>query len=75
MNIKVGFSVSKKVGNSVIRNLVRRRLKESFRSMIKDVKQGYSYIIVAKAGIEKVDYHTINQSLKSLMIKANKYNK
>lgn len=29
--LRTGFSVSKKVGNAVVRNLARRRLKESFR--------------------------------------------
>ncbi|MEG1509646.1 MAG: ribonuclease P protein component, partial [Clostridia bacterium] len=31
---KFGFSVSKKVGNSVVRNKVKRRLKEIVRSYI-----------------------------------------
>lgn len=36
LEMRVGFTVTKKVGNAVIRNRVRRRLKEAARLVIKD---------------------------------------
>ena len=39
--VHVGFSVSKKLGNSVVRNRVKRRLRESFGPMLPRVKDGY----------------------------------
>ena len=36
-HLKVGFSVSKKLGNAVSRNLIKRRMKEAFFSMIDDI--------------------------------------
>ncbi len=68
--IKVGFTVSKKVGNSVTRNYVRRRLKEAFRHLIIDIKNGNTYVVLARAPIVDIDYHKISESLKDLLIKA-----
>lgn len=45
--LQVGFSVSKKVGNAVTRNKVKRRLRECFRPHLGDVKNGL-YVIVAR---------------------------
>ena len=45
--VHVGFSVSKKLGNSVVRNRVKRRLRESFGPMIPCVKDGYNLIFIA----------------------------
>lgn len=36
VGIRIGIVVSKKVGKAVIRNKVRRRLKESFRALIQN---------------------------------------
>lgn len=48
---KIGFSVSKKVGNAVTRNKIRRRLKETCRIHIDDFAKNTNYIIVAKPKI------------------------
>ncbi|MDR0696145.1 MAG: ribonuclease P protein component [Christensenellaceae bacterium] len=68
-NLKVGISVSRKVGNSVIRSLVKRRIKESFRLLIPYIKSphSYNYVVVARPGIEKFDYHYISSELKRLL--------
>ncbi len=59
----VGFIVSKKIGNAVTRNRTRRRLKEAFRSFIPSVKENYNYIIIARKGIEELDFEEIKTSL------------
>jgi len=46
---RVGFTVSKKVGNAVQRNRVRRRLKEAVRvHAAGDMKPGNDYVIVGR---------------------------
>jgi len=62
LNKKVGFTASKKVGNSVKRNLARRRLKAIFLELSGELKSG-SYIFVAKKKIDDVDYISLKKSL------------
>ncbi len=73
--IKVGFSVGKKVGGSVVRNKVRRRLKEAFRHLLPGVTTGYSYVVVARTGSDKCTYKELEQSLISLLTRAGKLEK
>jgi len=46
---RVGFTVSKKVGNAVERNRVRRRLREVVRLAPRDaMRSGYDYVLIAR---------------------------
>ena len=64
---KVGFSVSKKIGNAVTRNKIKRRLKESFRLLDIDIPRNYYFIICAKNTINDVSFTEIKDDLKSLL--------
>lgn len=68
--IRAGFSVSKKVGNSVIRNKTRRRLKEAVRSVLPQLFGNYSIIFVARPCIVQVDYAQIAKQVAHLLKKA-----
>lgn len=62
-HIRIGFSISKKVGNSVVRNRVRRLIKESFRANFSYLS-GYDVVIIARVHSNQVDFHEIGRSLK-----------
>ncbi len=47
-NKRIGFSVSKKVGGSVIRNRIRRLFKEAALQLGSKLKNGYDLILVAR---------------------------
>ena len=69
--VRVGFVVSKKIGNSVTRNLVRRRMKEAYRSLCAEISGDYGIIFVARSGIENSDYKRILHDMRFLLRKQN----
>lgn len=62
-NLRVGFSVSKKIGKSVVRSKVKRRLKEGFRSLIPYIDNGYNYIVVAREPSAEASFTELYNSL------------
>ena len=66
--LKVGFSVSKKVGNAVTRNRIKRRLRECFRPYLGDVKTG-QYVIVARPSAAKATFQSLQRDVRYLLKK------
>ena len=70
--LKVGFSVSKKVGKAVTRNKVKRRLRECFRPHLGDVKNGL-YVIVARPSAAEATFQSLEKSVRYLLKKQNAF--
>ena len=66
---RLGISVSKKVGKSVVRSRVTRLIKESYRLSEEDIKQGYDIVVIARGSANGADYKEINKALLSLLKK------
>lgn len=56
---RLGISVSKKVGNSVVRHRVTRLIRESYRLNEAKLLQGYDIVVVARANAKGKDYFEI----------------
>ena len=56
--LSIGFSVSKKIGNAVTRNLYKRRLQHIAKKYLSLLNKGH-YIIVANADIKKASFQQL----------------
>ena len=61
---RLGISVSKKVGNSVVRHRVKRLVKEAFRNSEHMFNSGLDIVFVARSNAASMSYE---ETLKSLM--------
>ena len=62
--IKVGFTVTKRVGNSVVRNRVRRRLRAAANVVIqKHAAKGNDYVIIGRVGTAQRNFDGLVKDL------------
>ena len=59
---RIGISVSKKVGNSVVRHHITRLLRESFRLHEDMTETGLDIVVVARAAAKEESYKTIESA-------------
>jgi len=60
---RLGVTVSSKVGNAVVRNRIKRRVRESFRIHRSRMATGVDVVVIAKHGAHDLSYHQIEQEL------------
>ena len=61
---RVGYTVTKKVGNAVVRNRVRRRLKEAVRvHAAHDMATGNDYVIVGRDDVLSIPFDQLKAEL------------
>ena len=60
---RIGISVSKKVGNSVVRHHLTRLIREIYRLNEHHFKKGLDIIFIVRVNAKKIDYHTLEKAL------------
>ncbi len=71
--VQVGFSVSKKIGNSVQRNRAKRRLKACFSPLLPRVKPGYNLIFIARSSSLTAPFLSMQRSMVAALQRAGVY--
>ena len=67
---RVGVTVGKKLGHAVVRNRVRRRLREVYRLNEDRFLSGWDIVVVARSRCIKADFGKLTQAYLSLAEKA-----
>lgn len=64
---RLGISVSKKVGNSVVRHRITRLIREAYRLNKDCISVGYDIVFVARAFAKDKNYHEIENAMIHLL--------
>ena len=67
---RISFLASKKVGNSVCRNRARRLMRENYRLISDDIKEGYDIIFIARNKINGRKSQEVGKSMRNAIRKA-----
>ena len=65
---RVGYSVGKRVGNAVVRNKAKRRLREAVR--LATVRAGWDIVLIARKDASSADYQRLSRSVAALIRRA-----
>lgn len=69
---RIGIAISSKACHAVKRNAIKRKIRESYRLIASELKQGYQIVFLwnKKVPVEQVDFHIVSQDMKFIFSKA-----
>lgn len=67
---RCGFTVSKRIGNAVERNRVRRRMREAVRLIWERVEPGYDLVWIARSGVIGAEFAELQSACARLLRRA-----
>lgn len=62
-HFRLGLSVSKKIGNAVTRNQIKRYVRQAFLELQNDIDAKNDYIVIARKPVRDMNYHQAKSSL------------
>jgi len=71
-DLRVGFTATKRIGNAVMRNRAKRRLRAVARDILPKLgRQGHDYVIIARQGAIDRPYEKLVSDLEKALISLN----
>lgn len=67
---RFGFSVNSRIGRAVVRNRIKRRLREGVRLRMEQIPPGWDIIFIARRPIGSADYQQIEAACARLLRRA-----
>ena len=62
-HFRVGLSVSKKLGNAVTRNQIKRRIRDILQSVKGSLVEHVDFVVIARKGVETLEYVEMEKNL------------
>lgn len=60
---RIGLSVSKKLGNAVVRNRIKRYIRQSFTELKPEIRSGYDFVVIARKPSVEMSCSEVKSSL------------
>ena len=70
---RFGIVTGKRIGNAVVRNRTKRRIRESIRSFLSELQEGLDVLLVARPSIAAADFARICSTVEDLARRASLY--
>lgn len=67
--LRLGISVSRKVGSAVIRNRIKRLLREAFRHNETVIQQGYDIVLIARQPIKGKSFQEVEKAFIDILLR------
>ncbi|WP_017756756.1 ribonuclease P protein component [Calidifontibacillus oryziterrae] len=61
--LRIGLSVSKKIGKAVVRNQIKRYIRQAIQDLREELKQDVDYVIIARMPTATMDFFETKKSL------------
>ncbi|QAS52861.1 ribonuclease P protein component [Halobacillus litoralis] len=74
-HFRIGLSVSKKIGPAVLRNQVKRYLRQAFHELEDHIQPRYDLVIIARKPTNQMGFHEIKRSLHHVLSRSKLLNK
>lgn len=62
-HFRIGLSVSKKIGNAVMRNQIKRYIRQAFHEFEGQIHNEADYVIIARKPTAEMDFFAVKKSL------------
>jgi ribonuclease P protein component len=73
LEIRIGYTVTTKIGNAVVRNRVKRRFREAVRNIFPEhARTGVDYVLIARSKAPDVLFPDLIESLRFALIHLHK---